>query len=59
MVPVKTGISDNDHFEITEGLKEGQQIVVGGYKAISKDLADGKKVKVGTDTAAAPGEQKP
>jgi HlyD family secretion protein len=59
MVPVKTGISDNDHFEITEGLKEGQRIVVGGYKAISKDLADGKKVKVGTDTAAAPGEQKP
>ena len=50
MIPVKTGISDNDHFEITSGLAEGQQIISGGYKAISKDLEDGKKVKVGVDT---------
>jgi HlyD family secretion protein len=47
MVPVKTGISDSDHFEIVSGLSEGQQIISGGYKAISKDLEDGKKVKVG------------
>jgi len=45
MVPVKTGISDNDYFEIVTGLSEGQQVVSGGYKAISKDLEDGKKVK--------------
>jgi HlyD family secretion protein len=44
MVPVKTGISDSDYFEISEGLSEGQDIVTGGYKAISKDLEDGKKV---------------
>jgi len=49
MVPVKTGISDSDYFEITEGLSEGQEIVTGGYKAISKDLEDGKKVKFGGD----------
>lgn len=49
MIPVKTGISDSDHFEIVSGLSEGQQIITGGYKAISKDLADGKKVK--TDAA--------
>ena len=45
-VPVKTGISDSDFFEIVSGLSEGQQIVSGGYKAISKDLDDGKKVTV-------------
>ncbi|MHA3774729.1 efflux RND transporter periplasmic adaptor subunit [Verrucomicrobiota bacterium sgz303538] len=50
MVPVKTGISDNDNFEIVTGLTEGQQIVSGGYKAISKDLDDGKKVRLGTET---------
>ncbi len=49
-IPVKTGISDNDHFEIVSGVTEGQQIISGGYKAISKDLEDGKKVKVGADT---------
>lgn len=48
-VPVKTGISDSDFFEIESGLTEGQQIVAGGYKAISKDLEDGKKVQVGAD----------
>ena len=46
-LPVKTGISDSDFFEIVSGLEEGQQIISGGYKAISKDLEDGKKVKVG------------
>ncbi|MES2568876.1 MAG: efflux RND transporter periplasmic adaptor subunit, partial [Verrucomicrobiota bacterium] len=51
MVAVKTGISDSDFFEIASGLSEGQQIVSGGYKAISKDLEDGKKVKVGTEPA--------
>ena len=47
MIPVKTGISDSDYFEIVEGLSEGQEIVTGGYKAISKDLEDGKKVNFG------------
>ena len=47
MVPVKTGISDSDYFEIVEGLTEGQEIVTGSYKAISKDLEDGKKVTFG------------
>ena len=51
-VPVKTGISDNDYFEIVSGLSEGQEVISGGYKAISKDLEDGRKVTVG---AAAPG----
>lgn len=49
MVQVKVGISDNDHFEIVEGVSEGQPVIAGGYKAISKDLEDGKKVKTGND----------
>jgi HlyD family secretion protein len=48
MVPVKIGICDNDYWEITEGLAEGQEVVSGGYRAISKDLEDGKKIKRGT-----------
>jgi HlyD family secretion protein len=47
MVPVKIGISDENYWEITDGLKEGQEIVAGGYRAISRDLEDGKKVKIG------------
>jgi HlyD family secretion protein len=56
--PVKTGISDSDFFEIVSGLTEGQQIVAGGYKAVSKDLEDGKKVKVGVEMAKPPKEAK-
>ena len=46
-LPVKRGISDENFTEITEGLSEGQEIVSGGYKAISRDLEDGKRVKKG------------
>jgi HlyD family secretion protein len=42
---VKTGISDDSHIEITEGLTEGQEIISGGYAAVSRLLEDGKKIK--------------
>ena len=48
MKPVKIGISDDTHWEIVEGLQEGQEVVSGGYKAISRELEDGKAVKKGT-----------
>jgi HlyD family secretion protein len=47
MTPVKIGISDDAFWEITEGLQEGQEIISGGYKAVSRDLEDGKKIKKG------------
>jgi HlyD family secretion protein len=47
MVPVKLGISDETHWEITEGLCDGQEVVSGGYRAISRELEDGKKVHKG------------
>ena len=46
-VPVKLGISDDSHLEIAEGLQEGQEVISGGYRAISRDLEDGKKVRKG------------
>ena len=50
--PVKIGIGDDIYWEITEGLKEGQEIVTGGYLAIGKDLDDGKKIHKGPVTSA-------
>lgn len=47
-VPVKIGICDDNYWEITDGLTNGEEIVVGGYKAISKDLSDGTKINKGT-----------
>jgi hypothetical protein len=32
--------------EILEGLKEGDEVVTGSYRAISKDLANGAVVTV-------------
>jgi HlyD family secretion protein len=48
MVPVKMGISDDTYMEITDGLTEGQEVVSGGYKAVSRDLDENKRVKKGT-----------
>ena len=48
MVPVKIGISDDNYMEILSGLKEGDQVVSGGYKAINRDLEDGKHIIVNT-----------
>jgi HlyD family secretion protein len=47
MVTVKRGISDDAYTEIAEGLTEGQEVISGGYKAISRELEDDKKVKIG------------
>jgi HlyD family secretion protein len=50
MVPVKLGIYDENYYEITEGLQEGQEIISGGYLAIGRDLEDGKHIKRGLAT---------
>lgn len=43
---VKTSIQDINYIEITEGLKEGDEIITGPYDVVSKTLKAGKKVKV-------------
>ncbi len=46
MKSVKTGISDDTYIEISSGLNEGEEVISGSYKAISKELNDGIKVQV-------------
>jgi len=46
MREVATGISDDTYLEITTGLKEGEKVVSGPYRAISSELEDGKKVMI-------------
>lgn len=45
-VKVKRGISNDTYVEITQGMKEGEEVVSGPFKAINKDLEDGSLVKV-------------
>jgi HlyD family secretion protein len=52
-VPVTIGICDDNYWEITSGLTNGEDIVSGGYRAISRDLKDGSKIKVGSPIADA------
>ena len=47
MKPVKRGISDDSYVEIIEGVEEGQEVVSGSYKAINRELEDGRKIKKG------------
>jgi len=47
-VPVKIGVSDEAYWEITEGLNEDDEVISGGFRAIGKDLEDGKKIKKGS-----------
>ncbi len=47
MIPVKTGVQDDDYIEIVEGeLKEGDEIVAGPFAAVSRKLKDGDEVQV-------------
>jgi HlyD family secretion protein len=52
MVPVKIGISDGNFCELISGLGEGEEFVSGSYKAVNKELEDGKKITKGGDKFA-------
>lgn len=43
---VQSGIQDVNYIEIKTGLQEGEEVVIGPYTAVSKNLKDGMKVKV-------------
>ncbi|MDZ4809142.1 MAG: efflux RND transporter periplasmic adaptor subunit [Bacteroidota bacterium] len=45
-VVVKSGIQDITYIEVLSGLNEGEEVVIGPYTALSKNLKDGMKVKV-------------
>ncbi len=61
MKEVKTGISDDNFIEISEGLDVDEEVVSGPYRAISKELNDGLQVRVTNkkkDKTPAEGEEK-
>lgn len=63
VVPVKTGISDFDNIEIISGLKAGDEIVSGPFRAVSKQLKDSTAVVVKDEatlakTGGTPDEEK-
>lgn len=43
---IKTGIQDDKYIEVTEGLKEGDEVVTGPYTAVSRLLKDGDEITV-------------
>jgi HlyD family secretion protein len=48
---VKTGIQSDDFIEILDGLAEGDEIVTGSYRAISRDLENGALVTINKNPA--------
>jgi HlyD family secretion protein len=44
---VTTGIQSETHIEVQEGLGDDDEVVIGNYRAISRDLQDGTMVMVG------------
>ncbi len=45
-IEVGTGISSDTEWEITRGVEEGDEVVSGSYRVLSKQLKDGDVVKV-------------
>jgi HlyD family secretion protein len=42
--PVETGLASDTEIEIVSGVKEGEKVVEGPYRVLSRELADGKAV---------------
>jgi len=49
---VETGISDNTHIQILSGIREGDEIITGNYRILSRELEKGDKIKVSDETPA-------
>ena len=44
MIKVTTGIQDNEYIQISEGLKEGDEVITGPYAIVSRKLENGSAV---------------
>ncbi len=44
--PVKLGISDDTHYAILDGLKEGEEVITGPFRVLNKTLKNGQPVRV-------------
>jgi HlyD family secretion protein len=49
-VPVKTGIAGEKHFELLNGPKEGERVIIGPFSSV-RNLQDGDPVKIETPDA--------
>ena len=47
----------DERIEILEGLKEGDEVVTGSYRAISKDLVNGAVVKINNEKQPAKADE--
>ncbi len=43
---VTTGLMDNTHTQIVTGLKEGDEVITGPYRAVTQVLKDGSKIAI-------------
>jgi HlyD family secretion protein len=48
---VKRGISDDAFYEMLEGVPEGAEVIAGSFRAVSRELQDGKAVTTSTNRA--------
>ena len=53
MVVVETGISDDNYLQIKKGLEEGDEVVSGSYRAISRELENDSVIRVEKKSKAA------
>lgn len=45
MVAVKSGIQDNTYIQILDGLNDGDEVITGPYRAVSRTLENGEAVE--------------
>jgi HlyD family secretion protein len=53
---VETGIQSDELIEILSGLDEGDEVVTGSYRAISRDLENGALVAINNDATSSNGD---
>lgn len=53
---VRTGIASDTDLEVLEGLKEGERVVEGPFRTVSKELKDGDPLKENTPKGPRPAE---
>ncbi len=44
--PVKLGISDDTHYAVLEGLEEGDMVITGPFRVLTKTLKNGQAVRI-------------
>lgn len=55
---IKTGIQDDTNIEVTQGLKKGDEVIVGPYTTVTKDLNPGDVVTQSKDKKSSSADTK-